>query len=350
MDFRKKTWTTHHWTRGGCIYGIMPCNGLIYAPQHPCACYLEAKLSGFNALAPASESRAVPKEIPESERLQHGPAYDTPIDPSTLAVDPARQWPTYRHDAARSGSTSAAVAPELERSWQTELGGKLSSVVVAEGKLLVAQVDRHTVHALDAASGEKIWSYTTGGRVDSPPTIYQGRALFGSADGHVYCLRIADGKLIWRYRAAPQDLQMTSFEQLESVWPVHGNVLVQDDVVYCVAGRSMFLDGGLRLLRLDPATGRLLSETVLGETEEATGKDMHEYVSWLNMPPALPDVLSSDGRLVYMRSQPFELDGTRLPLEAMPYTNDANFGFGTKPPKQRAEHAHLFCPTGLLDD
>ena len=139
-----------------------------------------------------------------------------------------------------------------------------------------------------------------------------------------------------------------AFEQLESVWPVHGSVLVQDGVVYCVAGRSMFLDGGLRLLRLDPSDGRLLSETVLDDSDPASDGDLQSYVSWLNMPVALPDVLSSDGRLVYMRSQPFELDGTRLPLEAMPSVPDANRG--APPATQNAEHAHLFSPTGFLDD
>jgi hypothetical protein len=66
--------------------------------------------------------------------------------------------------------------------------------------------------------------------------------------------------MIWRYRAAPADLRMGAFEQIESVWPVHGSVLVRESQgghaeLWCVAGRSMFLDGGLRLLRLNPATG-----------------------------------------------------------------------------------------------
>ncbi|MHC4804873.1 MAG: outer membrane protein assembly factor BamB family protein, partial [Planctomycetota bacterium] len=34
VDFQNKQWTIHHWVRGGCIYGIMPCNGLVYAPPH----------------------------------------------------------------------------------------------------------------------------------------------------------------------------------------------------------------------------------------------------------------------------------------------------------------------------
>jgi outer membrane protein assembly factor BamB len=209
-------------------------------------------------------------------------------------------------------------------------------------------VDAHTVHAIDAASGRRLWRRTVGGRVDSPPTIHRGLALFGSADGWVYCLRASDGALAWRFLAAPMDQRLTAFGQVEGVWPVHGSVLVQDGVLYCVAGRSMFLDGGLRLWRLDPATGRVLSGTVLDDTEPATGKDHQAFVSWLNMPTALPDILSSDGQHVYMRSQPFKLDGTRLPLTRMPRGPDADRG--APPATQRVDHAHLFCPTGFLDD
>ena len=105
---------------------------------------------------------------------------------------------------------------------------------------------------MDADSGEQVWQFTTGGRVDSPPTIHNGMVLFGSADGRVYCLRAADGALVWRFLAAPADRRLMSFGQLESVWPVTGSVLVRDGVLYCTAGRSSYLDGGMHLYRLDP--------------------------------------------------------------------------------------------------
>ena len=66
-----------------------------------------------------------------------------------------------------------------------------------------------------------------------------------------------------------------AWEQLESAWPVHGSVLVHDDVLYCTAGRSMFLDGGLRFLRLEPATGKLLGEVVMDDRDPESGQDMH---------------------------------------------------------------------------
>jgi outer membrane protein assembly factor BamB len=329
-------WTTHHWVRGGCLYGITPCNGLIYAPPHPCACYIEAKLNGFNALAPASATRDVPEKISETGRLKIGPAYRRIYEKSKGEI--RDDWPTYRHDPARSGFTKTTVPTELKRSWQQDLGGRLSSVVVADGILFVASIDTHTLYALDADSGEILWNYTTAGRIDSPPTIYKGRVLFGSADGWVYSLRASDGVAAWRYRAAPKDLRLTAFEQLESVWPVHGSVLIQDDVLYCVAGRSMFLDGGMRLLRLDPKTGRKLSETILDDRDPETGRNLQVYVKGLNMPVALPDILSSDGRYVYMRSQRFDMQGKREQIAP----RDAS--------EQAGEGAHLFCTIGFLDD
>ncbi len=335
IDHAKEHWTCHHWVRGACHYGIMPCNGLIYAPQHPCACYIEAKLYGFTALAPPSKHAAPP----DAARHQPGPAYERPILIPQSPIPNPSDWPTFRHDAARSGATNTTVeATGLKRSWETRLGGNLSSPVVAEGKLLVASIDSHTVHALDAATGEPAWSFTTGGRVDSPPTIWRGRALFGSADGYVYCLYVSDGQLAWRYRAAPEDRRMGAFEQLESVWPVHGSVLIQNDIVYCVAGRSMFLDGGLRLLRLNPGSGHKLSETILDDRDPATGENLQIHVTGLNMPVALPDILSSDGKYVYMRSLPLTLEGKR---KFVAYVDVKD---------QQGDDVHLFSPTGFLDD
>ncbi len=337
IDFTKETWLPNHWVRGGCIYGIMPCNGLVYAPPQACGCYLESKLNGFSALAPASSASNRLRQGEERSRLERGPAYDTPVpDQPSQATD--ADWPTYRHDTERSGRAGMSVEPDLQRLWQAEVGGRLSSVVVANGRLFVTSIDTHTVHALNAVSGQRVWKFTAGGRVDSPPTVWKGRVLFGSADGWVYCLWASDGALVWRFRAAPADLRMMAYEQVESVWPVHGSVLVRDDVLYCVAGRSMFLDGGLHLLRLDPATGRKLSETILDDRDPDTGKNLQSLVRQLAMPVSLPDVLSGDGRYVYMRSQRFDPNGIRR--QTAPLAVDEQIG----------DAAHLFCQIGFLDD
>ena len=57
--------------------------------------------------------------------------------------------------------------------------------------------------------------------------------MFGSRDGYVYCLDAAKGELAWRFRAAPTDMRISAFGQVESAWPAFGSLIVQDDKVYC---------------------------------------------------------------------------------------------------------------------
>ena len=347
IDFRKQHWDLNHWVRGACLYGIMPANGLVYAPPSPCACYSETYLHNFNALAPASQS--APQPLSDATRLTKGPAFSgipqSAIRPSTGSGPDGnpKDWPTYRGSNARSGATSASVPAKLAPAWKANLGGKLSALTAAEGRVFVAAVDRHTVHALDAGSGRELWRFTAGGRVDSPPTYHQGRVLFGSADGRVYCLRASDGELAWRFQAAIAERRIVAHEQVESLWPVHGSVLVRQGVAHFVAGRSIFVDGGMWLWRLDAGTGRIVSKTVLDEKNPKTGENIQKLVKWLNMPVGRPDVLSCDDKRIYMRSQAFDLAGKRLAMG--PTVASAQEGA-----IQGGEQTHLFCPTGFLDD
>jgi len=335
-----------HWVRGTCRYGVLPCNGLLYAPPHPCICYITSKLNGFWALAPRREGRGVSEEGSWRTRLQRGPAYPQIIHQKSEIRNPS-DWPTYRHDAARSGCADTEVSSDLQPQWQARMGGRPSSPVIAGGKLFVAACDAHTLRALDAADGKPLWSYTAGGRIDTPPTVYRGLALFGSADGCVYCVRADDGKLVWRRLAAPDDSRIVSHGQLESPWPVHGNVLIQDGVAYFAAGRSSFLDGGIYVYAVEPATGKLLRTKRIDSLDPNTG-DMVECRLAYDMPPdalgALPDILVGDGKSVYMRHlqfNPADLD-YRSAAEAMP------------PRKNRGMYPyvgrHLMSVAGLLDD
>ncbi|MCA8997398.1 MAG: PQQ-binding-like beta-propeller repeat protein, partial [Planctomycetaceae bacterium] len=307
------------------------------------ACYPEAKLYGMNALASRSPTRPVPGEVSEEGRLTEGPAYGTPLTP----VDEeawTSDWPTYRKDNARSGASTDDIGAELKEQWAIDLKGRLTPPAIAGGTVYVAQTDQHTLYALNESDGKTKWTYTIGARIDSPPTIDSGRVVFGGADGFVYCLNADDGQLVWKYRAAPEDRRTMAFEQLESLWPVHGSALIRKYEVYVVAGRSLFLDGGLRLLRLDLATGKKLSETVMDDRNPETGNNLQEVLQILQMPVGLPDILSCDERQLYMRSQKFDFDGNRLKIG--PNSGD----FAGQASVQRGEGAHLFAPMGFLDD
>ncbi len=325
-----------NYVRGSCVYGVMPCNGLLYKPPDSCCCYYQSKLEHFCALSPTS---ALAKKTPEEGRLEKGPAYDKIAGGKAPAAK--SDWPMYRRDAARSGSSPSAMAAGLEKRWSVALGGKLTQPVVANGKVFVSSINRRTLYALDAGSGKVLWNYIAGGKIDSSPTVHESTVLFGCADGWVYCLRAADGVLAWRYLVAPEDRQIVSYQQVESIWPVHGSVLIVNGTLYALAGRNLFFDGGVRLVRLDPKTGKKISETMMDENDPRTGKNLQTLISAKYMPVANTDILSSDGEQIYMQEQNFDLEGKRLAI-APSQPRGA--------PQARKGGRHLFCQTGLLDD
>ncbi len=331
VDLQGDDHMRHDWLRASCGHGVVPANGLLYAPPHQCFCYAGVKLTGFNALS-AADAEPVPKKA-ERRMLERGVAYDwarAEHDAGAVAAD----WPMYRHDARRSGRAGCDVPVKIQPVWTRDFNGKITPPVLAGRHILVAQKEAHTISCLDAGTGEPVWSYTAGGRIDSPPTLHHGLVLFGSTDGWVYCLRQEDGRLAWRFRAAPEERQVVVHDQLESTWPVHGSVLVQNDVVYCTAGRSSFLDGGIWVYGLNPATGKVLHERRFDSPRPDV---QHEAGRPFDMEGARSDLLVGDGADIYMYFVRLAPDLTRKETPRLTKLGD------------RRVSRHLMSNAGFLD-
>ena len=310
----------NHWIRGACLYGILPANGMLYSTPHACACYIKGKLNGFTAMVPGPTEVMKPAKD-KADPIEKGPAFLTAIE----AIADPEGWPTYRHDVTRSSNASTKVSTDLKLTWKTAIGGELTSLVVGAGKLFVAQKDRNTVVAMDANTGAIQWKFTAGGTIDSPPSVDGGFVYFGSADGCVYRLLASDGALCWRTRAAPDERRVVAYGRLESAWPVHGSVLVEGGIVYAAAGRSSFLDGGIRMVKIHAESGEFFGDERVYDME--TGVEP-EVTSSFEMDGALPDILSSQDGMVFMRHRTFDKESL----------------------SQRAPAPHLYSPTGYLDD
>jgi len=294
------------WIRGTCQYGIMPANGLIYAPPNACACNNKVKVLGLTA---AAADRNLPEPAPTSERIETGPACSNLGKLKASATD----WTMYRANNARGSASASSIPTELKPQWTANLGGKLTQPIAVGDIVYIASIDAHTIYALSATEGKMLWTFTAEGRIDSSPTFYQGALLFGSADGHVYCLRAEDGELAWRFRAAPHERLIGSFGQLESLWPVNGSVIVQNGQVFVAAGRNTYLDGGIVLYRLDPATGAEISQTVICDVDPETGKQTGvEGSGGFDMQGVRMDLLSGDGETVFMKH--YRFDGKGQPM------------------------------------
>ena len=269
LDLESGDCLWNSWAHGTCRYGVMPCNGMIYIPPNACGCYVTVKLMGFNALAPDSQGGP---DLKIEDPVERGPAFA-----AGAAVATQDQWPTFRGDSQRSGRAASPIEASVSPLWQASLKGDITAPTISATAVYVAVPDQHAVCALDAKTGKTRWTYIADGRVDSPPTIANGRVYFGCRDGCVYVVDDASGQLVWRFRAARAWRRIVADGQVESAGPIHGSVLVHQGSVYFVAGRSSFLDGGLTLYRLDAKTGQVLASKEIYSPDPETGQQPEQY-------------------------------------------------------------------------
>jgi len=325
-----KNHSANNWVRAVCRYGFMPANGLLYMPSTPCRCHPGVQLTGYNALS--ADPPAGFEDRKRGPRLFKGPAYDA-VEETPVLKD--SDWPMYRKDPARSGCAGTSVPAEIAQAWTTKLPGCISQPVFGYGSLFVAGRDSCKVHCLDPETGEERWSFVADGAVDSAPSLAQGRVLFGSADGSVYCLRAADGTLAWRFDATPYDKLVVSYGQVQSAWPIHGSVLVLGDVVCSSAGYSSYLDGGLYLYGLDVKTGKVFHQ---GRLDGPPGASRNAHDAH-NIEGSLNDVFTCVDDTLSMLQNCFDLELKQLDKPVV-----TQFG-GRAPGPLR-----LMATGGFLDD
>ena len=321
IDLEKGWIRNNSWVRGACQYGIMPCNGLIYAPPDPCACHLKTRLTGFVALS-SDKLDSVGKPIAEEGRLVKGPAYGRPAE----NADPS-PWPAYRRTPDRSGAADAEISKLGKLLWTADAGKDITQATYGAGKVFVSSKSECVVRAFDAETGKLAWSKTVGGRVDTPPTFHKGKLLFGSADGWIYCLDASSGELAWKFMAAPERRNICVDGEVESSWPVHGSVLALDGAAYATAGRNTYIDGGIYFYKLDIETGKLLSWNVFSNIDPKTEKQTGPPERKFDSDGADSDILSSDGESIFMNYMRLDKSGKRLDPTIK----------------------HLFSPTGLVN-
>jgi len=184
-------------------------------------------------------------------------------------------WPTYQHDAARSGVTKESLTFPLTKRWVYRPAQPprpawprpirefnrmdfdyAPQPVIAGGRVFFGSSADDTVRALDAATGEVKWRFTTGGPIRFAPQIATGRAYVTSDDGCLYCLDAATGKEVWKFRGALKDDQVLGNGRMISRWPCRSGALVDGGVVYVTAG--MWPNDGVFVYALDAATGEQL--------------------------------------------------------------------------------------------
>ncbi|NIR61597.1 MAG: outer membrane protein assembly factor BamB, partial [Gammaproteobacteria bacterium] len=162
-----------------------------------------------------------------------------------LALRPAAAGEVV-YAASRDGTVVAMEAATGERIWSTDTELPVTGGVgLAPGKVLLGTGDARVV-ALDAGSGERLWTSPVSSEVLAPPAGGRDLVAARTVDGKIFALSAGSGERRWRYDGGVPVLTLRGT----------GAPVIVDGTV--VAG----FDNG-KLVALDAADGRQLWETAV---------------------------------------------------------------------------------------
>ncbi len=217
---------------------------------------------------------------------------------TTAAGQASDDWPMWRFDAQRSAASTNALPDELQLLWERQFDSReqawddplnldlmtydrVFEPIVLGGRLFVGFNDRDKLLALDAATGQELWSAFAGGPVRLPPVGWKDRVFFCSDDGYLYCVRASDGKQLWKFSGAPNAQLAIGNRRLTSAWPARGGPVVRDGTVYFAASIWPFM--GTFIYALNAENGQV--EWVNDHTGAQYVKQPHSAPSFAGVAP-----------------------------------------------------------------
>ena len=147
---------------------------------------------------------------------------------STLAVARRRLLP-------RSAISMPWIATPDASSGNFRLPqGFFSSPAFWDGMIYCGSRD-HSLYALDGATGQGQWQFTTGQEITGTPAVHQGMVFCASCDAHCYAIDGKTGELRW---------------QLATPYSLFSSTPAVTDALVCLGGTAGFF------YALDSATGQ----------------------------------------------------------------------------------------------
>jgi outer membrane protein assembly factor BamB len=195
--------------------------------------------------------------IPVGVSVVDGVVYAPGDDGFLYALNAANGNLIWKFNARNQIMTTPIVA-ETAQGKMVYVGGGNSDFTYSEAVKFAkpdAQVVRGTgisgIYALNARSGNPVWTYHTRGEDMPTPVFYKGKIVFGNGDGNIYGLNAETGKLLWK-------VAIGSFVSMSSA--------TMSDNLVIMAGTHPD-----NMYAVDADTGKLAWKTPLGAFSSSAG-------------------------------------------------------------------------------
>src|SRR4030066_564276 len=115
--------------------------------------------------------------------------------------DVSYSWPMFHYDLGRTGFTESPAPTTNNLLWRFRTQDVIdSSPAVVDDIVYIGSRDGK-IYALNATTGDEIWSYKTGNWFffDSP-AVADGKVFIGSGDQRVYSFDAKNGTVLWKFK------------------------------------------------------------------------------------------------------------------------------------------------------
>ncbi|HAD71042.1 MAG TPA: hypothetical protein DCF94_03365 [Gammaproteobacteria bacterium] len=253
-----------------------------------------------------------------------------PVSNEMLLNPPADDWLVWRRTHANLGHSpldqiNKGNVSDLRMAWNWALppGANMMTPLVHDG-VLFAYSAGDIVQAIDASSGDLLWSFQRELDSDKPlnskkgVAIYQDKIIVPTSDIHLLALEARTGKLVWDHKIDTGDEQ--------DHWMKAAPMVVNGKAIIGLTGQ-LAIAGGNFIVAIDLETG---AETwrfyTVARPNEPGGN------SWNGMPVMertggsvwVPGSYDPELNLVYFGPAPtYDTDALRVPLTLPGITTDA---------------------------
>ncbi len=192
----------------------------------------------------------------------------------------ADDWPMFHHDPALLGVAEGKLPEKLTLGWKFKTEGPVKSSPAIVGGRVYFGSDDGKMYAVDVANGKKVWEYATTNATESSPLVLDDTVYFGNSDAFLYALKASDGTLKWKYETGDRILggpNWTPSADGKSKWIIVGSYDFKLHCVDAATGKVMWTHETGNYINGTPAIGDGVAvfggcDAILHQVSMADGK------------------------------------------------------------------------------
>lgn len=255
-------------------------------------------------------------------------------------------WDNLLGNPQHTGTAQAALATPLTLAWTKNVGANLymTSPLIYKGNVYVASIDedlqgKGAIFALNGQTGDILWRYPVRNSIKNTIAIDGGKVYAQDAEGYLYAVDAATGKLVWEkklnvnglpalieglvadrgivYAGTGKGLCASNGATGETLWTNTGWGQGEGTTSTNSLNRNILVSGvqWSALYANDATTGKLLWKAAKdGLRNRGASPAFHGDLLYLISDASVFILNATNGKIIVRKPMPFSVDVTSTPL------------------------------------